>query len=105
MSRPTNPPNTPQGNGPASTPAETTVISFLGGPFDGAKMVCNATLAETLVLPVNTNMLLRAQGEKAAQPEPPTSLALYRLQDANPARYRFVRSQAADKARLGEWRV
>lgn len=88
-----------------STPSDPTVVAFVGGPFDGAKMVCNATLTEMLVLPVNENMVLRAQGEAAGQPEPPTSLAFYRLQESSPARYAYVRSQPADEVRKDQWRI
>ena len=85
---------------PKARPCE---AEFLGGPFDGVQ-VSRTELAEGVAMPVSRNVLRMFAGDFDGRPTPATSVAYYRLVNANGRwRYEYVGAQSARRVHLDGW--
>jgi len=86
------------------------VIDFVGGPFDGHCELVEidpASPSETLIVPVNENMLRMLHGLGRGPKQPVSSLAVYEAFDCGQActTYRFLGAMRppAENNRCDHW--
>jgi len=80
-----------------------TTIAFVGGPFDGHRVVDNPhQVGKRVAVPVTKEMILHGKTEGVSIDESlVTSVAVYHLlKSENRWRYRFIASQPPRHARL-----